>query len=143
MGSSVCSMVVVAKFVALSKFGKCFNTSEARLADQLCEGSKAFLRADAKQFVLDHPDEPMLRSVGYDGTPLTTMLMRHCTFVGKRLIRKGKQLGDFVSGRLFLQIPSGEMRVVFTEPTHMQDHMHMHVVLHATPALPDHSPISQ
>ena len=114
-------MGIVEDIVTLSKTGKCFNHSDARSADKICEGSKAFLLENAKQFVFNHLHEPMLKCLGFDATPLTTTQMRQFSFNGKRLVRKSKQLGDFVCGRLFLQVPDGECCVVFTEPTRMAD----------------------
>ena len=89
-------MGIVEDIVTVSKTGKCFNHSDARSADKICEGSKAFLLENAKQFVFNHLHEPMLKCLGFDATPLTTTQMRQFSFNGKRLVRKSKQLGDFV-----------------------------------------------
>ena len=53
------------------------------MLDKICEEGKASLLADAKQFVSHHRDEPMLKALGFDGTPLTTMEMRQCSFNGR------------------------------------------------------------
>ena len=111
----------VEKILEFSKCGSCFGTSDSRSLQRLCEGSKDFLREDGKEFVRMHLDTPMLVATGADTTPLTTTQRRYATFVGKRITRKCKELADFAAARIFLQVPTGEARVVFTEATKVAD----------------------
>ena len=108
-------------FSRFSKLSQKLEKHEARLASKLCEASTLFLKGEAISFVWEHIDEAILRCDSCDATPLTTMKVNRFNFLGRRLVRKCKDQGNFCSGRIFLQLPSGETTCVFTEVARLQD----------------------
>ena len=105
----------------MSHLGNCLDPPQQRLASKLCICATDFLKDEAKAFVSEHIDTPLLRCDGCDATPLSTMKIHRTQFLGRRLIRKGRDSGEYICGRMFLQIPNGECRVVFTEATRLKD----------------------
>ena len=104
-----------------ARWGNSLTDTEARLASKICCAASKFLEHDCRGFVMEHSRTPMLCADGIDLTPLQTNTVTKGMFCGRRLMRKTKDSGEFVSCRVFFQTPDGETHVLVTEPFRFAD----------------------
>ena len=104
-----------------ARWGSSLTDTEARLASKICCAARKFLEHDCRSFVMEHERDPMLCAEGIDLTPLQTNRVSRLMFCGRRLIRKSKDSGEFVSCRVYFQTPDGETHVLVTEPYRFAD----------------------
>ncbi len=84
-----------------ARWGNSLIDSEARLASKICCATKKFLEIGCRGFVMERSRTPMFCADGLDLTPLQTNKVNKEMFCGRRLIRKAKDSGEFVSCRVF------------------------------------------